>query len=145
MVDDADYETLNQFKWCAHNIYGRWYAQTRIDSKPIKMHRFLLQPAPGDSVDHVDCNGLNNQRANLRVCTQSENNRNSRKRRTKTSSSYKGVAFNKNAKKWQAYISVTGHRIHLGYFVKETDAALAYNRAATNYFSSFARLNVVKR
>lgn len=147
LVDDNDYAGLNQVRWCAHKNQGSWYA---VRSSPrgsiagkhtILMHRVILDAKPSQDIDHIDGNGLNNQRGNLRFCTDSENQCNSKKRRG-CSSQYKGVAWNRGNGKWMAYIRVLGKRIHLGYFEEEEDAAKVYDAAAVEHFRQFARPNM---
>ena len=91
--------------------------------------------------DHRNGNGLDNRRANLRICTLSENRMSSRKREG-CSSQYKGIAWDKYRQKWQAYINVDGKRQHLGRFEDEREAARAYDQAAKKRFGNFARLNL---
>jgi hypothetical protein len=91
-------------------------------------------------VDHRNTNGLDNRRSNLRLATYSQNNCNKAKRKN-TSSRYVGVCFNKQLKRWGAYIKPQGKKIFLGYFDNEIDAAHAYDAAARKYHGEFARLN----
>jgi hypothetical protein len=91
-------------------------------------------------VDHINGNGLDNRKSNLRICTHQQNCENSRKRK-KSFSKYKGVYWSKNAKKWVAQITIDGKSKHLGYFELEEDAAAAYDKAAVKYFGEFACLN----
>ena len=82
LVDDEDFERLNRFKWCAlKKNKDIFYAVTniggRINHKSITMHQFITGR---NGTDHIDHNGCNNQKHNLRKCNQSENNMNSRKR-----------------------------------------------------------------
>lgn len=92
-------------------------------------------------VDHIDHNGLNNQKKNLRVCTFAENCRNLHNIRHKTSK-YKGVHWRKRSKKWAAAIRCNNKTYHLGYFHDEIQAAKAYDRAAKKYHGNFASLNL---
>ena len=149
LVDDADYEWLNQRKWHAANNHGwGWYAERKgaCDSNgkrhTILMHRVITGAGLGQQVDHKDRDGLNNQRANLRLCTASQNHAN-QKRCAGCSSRFKGVTWNKREGKWRARIGVHGERIFLGRFDDEVLAALAYNKAATEHFGEFARPNVI--
>ncbi len=83
LVDDEDFEYLNQWKWHAQRITSSdhlWYAKTVMDGCPVMMHRVLLLPSHGWSVDHIDGDGLNNRRANLRLATHQQNMMNSRRR-----------------------------------------------------------------
>jgi hypothetical protein len=145
LVDDEDFERINQYKW-----YAAWDDCTQgfyvvRSTGNLKMARFIMNCPSGMLVDHKDHNTLNNQKANLRVCTFSENMRNSRKLGN-FSSKYKGVSWNKRCKKWTAQIILTGifdqhYKQHLGYFYEEEKAALAYDIAAVKHFEEFACLN----
>lgn len=147
LVDDCDYEWLNQWKWSAAQRECRWYALRRVQKGDkqslVLMHRQIMGAQPGQQVDHKDVDGLHNWRANLRFCTQTQNNAN-QKKRGGCSSQYKGVTWDKSRIKWAAQTSVCGKHVHLGRFDSETDAALAYNKAAIEYFGEFARLNVIE-
>lgn len=102
---------------------------------------------PGDrvQVDHVDGNGLNNCRSNLRLATQSENMWNRKKGKGQYTSQYKGVSINKSMKTrpWMARLKVNGKPIYLGYYASEEEAALAYNEGTIKYHGKFARLNAI--
>lgn len=91
-------------------------------------------------LDHVDGNGLNNTRANLRPATNAQNNHNERLRATNTSG-YKGVHWVRTNSKWRAEIRIDGRNRHFGYFVDPLDAARAYDAAARSAFGAFACLN----
>ena len=146
IVDDSDYEYINSFKWTARSKSNTVYAWRRgiVDGeyKNIHMHRVILDADKyGLRVDHIDGNGLNNTRQNLRLCTQSENSRN---KRTKPHSSlYKGVCKLSNGK-FRSAIRVDGKAIHLGYNTDEIKAAKLYDLAAMKYFGEFAMLNNYK-
>jgi hypothetical protein len=101
------------------------------------MHRLL---AAWPLVDHEDGNGLNNQRANLRPATQSQNLANQRKRPGLTSQ-FKGVRWYGKLTPWRASISIGGRRVHLGSFITEEAAARAYDAAALAEWGEYARLN----
>jgi hypothetical protein len=135
-VDAADYEWLNEWKWHLENGYA-----ARIEKgKIILMHRQIIQPPGGMLVDHVDGNQANNCRLNLRVCTRGQNVRNARKQNG-SSSRFKGVSYDKRARKWVARCEHRGERYRLGYFDTEVEAARAYDRKAVELFGEFARLN----
>ena len=145
LVDDADYERLNQRKWHARQEYHTFYAQSEIYATGAKrtaeyMHRLILglQPSDKRQCDHRDGNGLNNQQSNLRICTQTQNHQSTRKR-TIATSKYKGVCWHQS--KWRAQICVNKKRIHLGCFDSEAVAAASYNTAALEHFGEFALLN----
>ncbi len=142
LVDDEDFEKLNQYKWRLAKRGKTIYAQTRFpNSVQILMHRFLMNTPQGMETDHIDGDGLNNQRNNLRICTHRENSMNQRKRQG--TSKYKGVYFRKDRKKWTTRIKVNGRTIHLGNFFEEDKAAMAYNAAAYIYYRNFAKLNKI--
>jgi hypothetical protein len=147
VVDDCDYEELSKHKWLAQKNGNTFYAErgVRVDGKKtnIKMHRQILGLTKGDGkvIDHVNHNGLDNQRHNLRVCTNTENNCNQQTRSNPKSSKFKGVSRNKGKGKWRAYIKVNQKNIHLGRFTSELEAAKAYNLAAVWHFGPFAHLN----
>ena len=149
LVDDDDYVWLNQWKWCAkpghHTFYAAHYVRVaKYKHRFEKMHRLILglQESDKQQVDHVDGNGLNNQRSNLRICTITQNNQSRRKRKVGTSK-YKGVYWHQRDHKWQSRITVNKKRIQLGCFDSETDAAIAYNRAALKCFGEFVVLNKI--
>lgn len=141
LVDDADYEWLNQWKWCAAATKRLWYA-IRLDSvtqKKVKMHRVIMQAPAGLHVDHRDANGLNNQRHNLRLATALQNLAN--RRTFEHSSIYKGVHWDAERNKWFAQINFNYKKFALGRFDSEVEAALAYDAKARELSGDFARLN----
>lgn len=144
MVDDGDYEKLNQFRWYANYQHNNWYAIRRDGKEKIKMHRAIMDCKKGDGkiLDHIDHNGLNCQRNNMRFCTSSGNAKNVSKQKNK-SSKYLGVYLCRRNKNWKAAIRNNRNRIHLGVFQTEADAAKAYNKAAKIYHGEFANLNQI--
>jgi len=145
LVDDTDYDWLNQYKWCAYKPpTGGFYAKREESGRTILMHRQILGLEKGDKRqgDHQNHNTLDNRRENIRICSCQQNQRN-RKPRLNISSVYKGVSWYKRCKKWQAHIQMNKKRKHLGYFKREREAAFAYNEVARNLFGEFAWLNPV--
>lgn len=133
LVDDADYEALSRFKWYADHDRRTWYA-VRMSPRPNRrvtyMHRVILGTPRGLHTDHADGNGLNNQRSNIRIVTPAQNSCNiTRKRRSKTSSRYRGVHWLAARGCWRAVIRSRGVSLQLGHFSSEIEAALAYNAA----------------
>jgi len=135
-VDAADYECLSQFNWRQQN----GYAARRKKSRVVYMHRELMKPARGMTVDHKNHNRLDNTRENLRVCTQQENSHNNGKHMG-SSSRFKGVGYNSEKQKWFAKAYIEGERIWLGYHDEEVAAAKAYDAKAVELFGEFAHLN----
>jgi len=142
IVNNADYEGLSQHKWYATKGGAVWYAKRDERGKTVLMHQLILNPPVGTESDHINGDGLDNRRSNLRLCTHAQNQMNSRKR-TNCSSQYKGVDWDKSHCKWRARIMADGKRHHLGYFDDEIDAARAYNKAAKKGFGEFAKLNAI--
>ena len=144
-VDDEDFEWLSQWKWKCWLNRGKPYVirYTRKRSKNktsriVFMHREIIK-TPSDLItDHIDSNGLNNQKSNLRVCNLSQNQRN---RKATARSGYKGVGMCHTS--IRARIKINGNEIVLGYFKTFKEAAIAYNVAAIKYFGEFARLNKI--
>lgn len=150
LVDDADYEWLNQFKWYADRDSrgGDFYAvrnSPMVNGKRhlISMARQILGLERGDKreADHEDCNTLDNQRDNLRICTRHQNTMSRSPNQKPTTSQYKGVHWFKSTKRWYACIKVSGKQIYLGYYDDEVTAAMAYDLVARKAFGVFAYLN----
>ena len=146
IVDPADFYNLSQYKWRVKKEENTAYAQ-RAEYKrrtTIMMHRQIMRAEKNFFVDHINHNGLDNRKANLRFATCRQNAWNSRKITNCGTSKYKGVRWNKKSKKWQATICNNNSRkIHLGFFNDEKAAARAYNKAAQKYRGEFALLNDV--
>ena len=152
IVDDCDYEYLMQWKWRfereAHRRTGYAVRSYRGDGQRhhLCMHRLVADRSglavDGKQIDHIDGDGLNNCRSNLRVSTTSQNHANRRPNRNNTSG-FKGVTWKRRWKKWLAQIEVAGHNHYLGGFDDPRDAARAYNEAALKHFGEFACLNSV--
>jgi HNH endonuclease/AP2 domain len=137
LVDDEDYDALSRYRWTLKRCRGNVYAQA-----VFVMHRFILG-TPDGQIDHVDGDGLNNQRSNLRLATAAQNAQN-RRTRSDNGSGYKGVTQSRShgrpIDRWIARIG-TGKRSYLGSFSTPEDAAIAYDEAARSAYGDFARTN----
>ncbi len=153
LIDDADWELVRGHTWYAHTTgVGLIYACTTLPGAKSKtcMHEILMRPPEGMTVDHIDGQTLDNRRANLRVCTISQNAHNRRKGQYKgrnCTSRFKGVTrFIYEGKagtiiRWRSKIFHESKCHHLGTFDHEIEAARAYDTAAKQFFGPFARLN----
>jgi hypothetical protein len=148
MVDDSDYEWLSKYKWGAYHRSNRQCQYYAVRGNPsIRMHREILGLKPGDGreSDHINGNGLDNRRSNLRICSRAENSRNIAVRRD-SKSKFRGVFLYQrrptHKPKWKSEIQVNGKRKTLGCsFYSPEDAAEAYNTAAQDLHGEFCRLN----
>ena len=129
LVDDEDYEYLNQWKWCAYKA-GKCFYATRSCGIPNSTKRFLLLmhhavigKKEGLEVDHINGNGLDNRRENLRHVTHRQNAQN---KHINKSSKYPGVCWSKNAKAWESGARINGKIKYLGYYPSEIEAFNAY-------------------
>lgn len=157
LVDDEDFERINAVSWytirCSKGsgYMVRYYAVRNFRVRPgrhpkgrqnrIWMHHLLLEKIPGYEIDHIDGNGLNNCKNNLRYVTHSENLMNGRKTTINKSSKFKGVSWCEKDKRWDSRIRREGHQFFLGHFNSEEEAAKVYDEAAKELFEDKARLN----
>ncbi len=139
IVDNEDYEWLNQWKWYAAKGVVTFYAKRCPNERIIIMHRVIMNTPHGMDTDHKNGNGLDNRKCNLRICTRSQHHHNRKPKKGK----YKGVSRGGQVGKWQARITTSGKRTSLGFFNSKKAAAKAYNQKAVELFGEFARLNNV--
>jgi hypothetical protein len=141
-VDDEDFHELNKHKWHpAKEASGMIYVKRNIGfGIKQRMHIAILGQIEGKMIDHRNRNGLDNQRHNLRYCSNAENQRNRGAQRN-NKSGYKGVSWYKGSDRWVAQIKCDGVKLHLGYFTCLVKAAKAYDKAAKLHFGGFASLN----
>jgi len=145
IVDPEDFERLNKYKWYAARDTRTFYAhrKKRVGKKyvSIGMHRQILNPPDHLMVDHINHNGLDNRKANLRLATSAQNSYNRRQVRKDKSSKYIGVSWREWTKKWAVIICYKRKNIIIGYFEDEIQAAKEYDKAAKKYHKEFASLN----
>jgi hypothetical protein len=139
LVDDEDYDVLNEIKWYAHIAGDKqklWYATHGIHrkdlTKTVLMHRIILNAPPKMEVDHIDGNGLNNQKLNLRLATRRQNCQNLHIKKT---SKYPGVMYDrfmKRKKRWKVNINIGGIPKTIGHYHTEEEAYQKYMEVANN-------------
>ena len=146
LVDNKDYVSLSRHKWYAdrsprnNSFYAvRQRPKSETGTCRIRMHTEIMNPPIGLEIDHIDGNGLNNQRSNLRICSGPENRRNRGLTKNSTSG-FKGVNWHKLSRKWIARIQVNGNRITLGRFVSKEEAYKKYCVACIKYHGKFAKI-----
>jgi hypothetical protein len=158
LVDDRYYQLVNKYNWFPKKDNQTIYARANITNSSgrrsgLTMHRLIMDAKPGQQVDHINGDGLDNRRANLRFSTQKQNCQNRRPRKN-TSSKYKGVSRLVRSKGggsrgpkpkgrdgWVATICISGNQKHIGVYDTEIDAAKAYDKEAKKLFGEFAWLN----
>jgi len=155
MVDDEDYDKLMQYNWSVLIDRDRMYAHCIINGKNMQMHRMIMNAPEDKEIDHIDMNGLNNQKYNLRIATKSQNCQNIKNRGR---SKYYGVSFHnshhvykridgtltmvQSKNKWMARINLGGgKRKSVGCFFTDIEAAVAYDKAVKLYNLEFCKLN----
>ncbi len=138
IVDPEDVEMLDEYRWGLTAKNQLRYARRKENGKTIYMHREIMNAPAGMQIDHINGNGLDNRRVNLRVCTVKQNQQNASKRAI-SSSRFKGVAWIR--KKWIARITLNYRTMHIGSYHDEVRAAQAYDEKAAELFGEFANLN----
>lgn len=146
-VDDEDYYKVSKYRWHVHFNKSTYYAKTNIgNGKKLRMHRFIMDLKDFEYVDHIDGNGYNNKKNNLRICNLNQNSCN---RKSSGEIKYLGVYIMKIKNKGKIYkyyranITKNNKGIYLGLFKSAEKAAIAYNNAAIKYHGDFARINII--
>lgn len=149
MVDIRDAGEVDRFNWrllvderTGAKRAFRWGG--RKERSRVYLHRHLLRAGPGQFVDHVNRDGLDNRRDNLRLCTKAQNAWNSRRNIVGKTSRFKGVSSHRKhvlGRPWQATITVHSKQQFLGYYATQEEAASAYDLAAIRFFGEFALTN----
>lgn len=143
IIDEEDYNLVSRYTWYLAKRHKNYYVITGSGNNKILLHRLILNVIERNiHVDHINHDGLDNRKLNLRICSNTENRRNQRKRKN-TSSKYKGVYWDKSKKKWAVIVTFEKKKYFLGRFNDEIDAAKCYNEFAKKYHKEFALLNEV--
>ena len=142
LVDDEDFEELNQFKWrvgwtpTIKSFYAIRDEKRGNKYTTLRMHRQIMQFPLGLYVDHINHNTLDNRKENLRIVTARQNGQN---RSGKTTSKYPGVSWNKKSNKWIVWIRFNNKSLYLGMFTDEIDAFNAYK----NFLKSIGEPEII--
>jgi len=155
LYDAEDEDKINAHTWCVKNVQKQrcFYVYTNVPHPDggitrtgrrrrttLKMHRLVVDTPKGMSTDHINGDGLDNRKQNLRICTHAENQRN-RGPQKNNKSGFKGVYWQKNRKTWYARIQHNKKLLYLGCFKDKKEAAKAYDRKAIELHGEFAWLN----
>jgi len=138
IIDDEDFNKIKDMKFYLMKGRNTFYAYTK-DSKLL--HRIIMKAKKGQFIDHINGDGLDNRKANLRFCSISQNGMN---RKSYSKSGFKGVWYvplQNKTNPYQAQITINNKSKHIGYFKTGEEAARAYNKEAKNSFGEFALLN----
>jgi hypothetical protein len=143
-IDEEDFDLISSYKWYEAKTLNVSYATAyfgggRKNRKMMKMHRLILNAHKGEMIDHIDGNGLNNKKSNLRISTNQLNQANTRNFNNPTG--YKGVY--KEGNRYRARIGFCGKGVHLGCFSTPEEAAIAYNQKAKELYGENSYLNKV--
>lgn len=145
LIDEDDWPAVSGYSWLADRRRRTTYAYAHVRVSAgvwvnLKLHRLILAAPDGYEVDHINHDGLDNRRANLRICSPSQNRGNARIRSTNTTG-FKGVSKPRNNPKFLASITVDGRSQYLGSFATAEEAARAYDASALQKWGVYAHLN----
>lgn len=142
LLDHSDAVVASRYKWVLND---KGYAVSSFPkNKKVRLHRFIMNPNNGVEIDHKNGDRSDNRRLNLRECSTNQNRANSKRRSHNKASQFKGVRNNNNSpNQWMARASFHRKQVNIGYFKTEIEAAIAYNRWASQAWGEFARLNPI--
>ncbi|MEM1026653.1 MAG: HNH endonuclease [Planctomycetota bacterium] len=151
LIDLRDLDRVRQHRWCIWSTVtpgskrqrrGRRYVAANLGGKRVSLHRFVFGDPPNYEMvpDHIDGNGLNNQRKNLRWASRSENALNT-SQASQSRSGFWGVTWYRDKRRWAAEVWSGKRRVHRSYHLDAIDAARARDAAAVRIQGPFARLN----
>lgn len=144
LIDEEYYDFAMMIRWSLKPWRGTFYAVKQQHQAPnMYMHTWITG---FNETDHIDGNGLNNKRSNLRDVTHAQNLQNQRIQ-TRSRSGYRGVSYfkgdGKRKKLWRARIKIDGQDTTIGYYSTPLEAAIAWNAVALDAWGEYARLNVI--
>jgi hypothetical protein len=149
LIDDTDYDLISHIAWYADvrpdgNVYARGNV-TLFDGKrtTVQLHRIIMDAPAGVQVDHIDRNGLNCIKSNMRLCTDSQNKCNATRLQSENGTGYRGVRETRSGR-YEARVNVRGENVYRELFDDPVEAAKAYNTAASKHHGEFAILNEIK-
>lgn len=148
-MDDEDFERLSRRKWYVGKTPRGWsYVRTSGGPKKSKiyLHREIMRPPEGMTVDHINRDIFDNRKANLRICTQGENCRNRGKYGGRSKNVHKGVRVRTTkdgSKRYMVTVRLAGPPVYSATFKSEMAAVLAYDMAVKSWHGEFARCNLM--
>lgn len=146
-VDDEDFGRLMKYNWYAKSHHGNEYAvrhsTEKGQTKTIRMHREIMGLRDGEQIDHIDRNGLHNEKNNFRFCSTTQNLQN-RGLQNHNTSGFKGVSWDAKRNKWIVQISANKKRTKGGHFTCIIKAAKKYNELAKELHGAYAVLNKIE-
>lgn len=129
-VDDEDFEKFSQFKWRANGEKQSYYAIRTCKGRTVHLHRVIISAPENLQVDHINGDGLDNQKANLRLVSNAQNMRGFVKKSPGKSSHFRGVSWSTRSGRFKTCIQKDGAQFFIGYFDNEIEAARAYDAKA---------------
>lgn len=142
LIDKDDYNKISKGYWGKYKDSN--YFCSLIEGKKYWLHRYIMNAAHGEYVDHINNDFNDYRKSNLRLCNNAENNRNRWLQKNNTSG-YPGISWAKREQKWRSRIKVNGQEKHLGYFDNIDDAIFAKRIAEEKYFKDFSYSNSQKK
>lgn len=142
VISKCDAERVMAHRWWVDSADKKLKFYTKIGRQKVYLSRFIMNAKPGEQVDHISGDRLDNRRANLRIASHAENCQNRQKSRTAATSRFKGVSKKTRRRSpWQVSIRANGKHVHIGCFADEIAAARAYDDAARTAYGAFGRFN----
>lgn len=142
LVDTQDIHKVATSRWCATKFGHSWYASRNTEVGGVGLLHRLIMDAPDNLVvDHISGDSLDNRRANLRLCTKAENNRNRTVMQSTNTSGYRGVSWQTSRQRYVAQIKLDRKPRNLGRFLCPIEAAIVRDMAAIAFHGEYAVLN----